>query len=385
MAAAGLACAAAAPVIASPSRPPGEIVGFDDLPGFASDDHAAALRVFRASCAVIARPAARSAVAAPAALEAACAKALTMPKAPGATAARAFFEAWFTPIRLPVEGFVTGYYEPVVEGSLARTAAYATPLYPRPPELVGIAPGRHPAGLDPALSAARRGAGGTLEAMPDRAAIEAGALGRLAPLVYVRDPAEAFFIQVQGSARIELPDGSRRRLVFDGRNGYPYTSIGKVLVRQLGIPPDQMGMAQLAAWIRSNGQQPGEPGAALMQRNRSYIFFRFDDKLAPDAGPIGGEGISLTPFRSLAVDRTIWSYGLPFHVDADLPWRGEAATPFQRLMVAQDTGAAIIGPARGDIFFGSGPEAARLAGPIRHPAHLTVLWPNAAPAGSGAP
>ena len=347
--------AAAAPV----TRPVAEEVPFSALPGFEADDHAAALRAFRASCLASAQPAKRAVVTAPASLKTVCAKALATPAAIDARAARSFFEAWFTPLRLPDEGFVTGYYEPVVEGSLVPTESFGTPLYPRPPD--------------------RLGPGGALEPMPDRAAIEAGALGRLAPLVYVRDPAEAFFIQVQGSARIRLPDGSLRRLAFAGRNGYPYTSIGKVLVQRLGIPPEQMGMAQLAGWIRANGQRPGEAGAELMQRNRSYIFFRFDDTLGPRSGPIGGEGISLTPLRSLAIDRTIWCYGLPFYVDATLPWRSEMPTPFQRTMVAQDTGTGIVGRARGDIFFGSGAEAARLAGPIRHKAELYVLWPNTAP------
>lgn len=321
-------------------------------------------------------PALRSAQPTPLALISACQAALAMGPRAGDDEGRRFFETHFIPRRLD-PGFLTGYYEPVVDGSLSATVEFPTPLLARPPDLVGSVPGQPIPGLDVVLSAARRLPDGTFAPYPDRAAIEAGALGRLAPpLVYVRDPMEAFFIHVQGSARVRLPDGSMRRLVYAGRNGQPYTSIGRALVEQLNIPPAEMGMAQLKAWIRDHGQKPGEAGAVLMQRNRSYIFFAFDDTLAPDAGPIGGAGVSLTPLRSLAVDRLIWPYGVPVFIDASLPWRSETSEPFRRLMVAQDTGSAIVGAARGDIFFGSGPDAARLAGPIRHSGTFFVLWPK---------
>ena len=357
---------------------PGHPVSFADLPGFAEDDHAAALQTFRASCGPIVAhaPALRAASPVPPALVTLCKAALALPATPGEEVARTFFETHFAPRRLD-PGFLTGYYEPVVDGSLTATSEFSTPLLGRPPDLVGGVPGQPIAGLDPALSAARRLPDGHLAPYPDRAAIDGGALGPLAPpLVYVRDPVEAFFIHVQGSARVRLPDGTMRRLVYAGRNGQPYTSIGRALVEQLNIPPAEMGMAQLKAWIRAHGQKPGEAGATLMQRNRSYIFFAFDDTLAPGAGPIGGAGVSLTPLRSLAIDRLIWPYGLPVFIDATLPWRTDTPEPFRRLLVAQDTGSAIVGPARGDIFFGSGPDAARLAGPIRHPGTFFVLWPR---------
>ena len=278
----------------------------------------------------------------------------------------------------PDAAFFTGYYEPVVEGSLTKTVAFTTPLYPPPPNLVGATPGTPIPGLDPALTAGRKLPDGTIEPMPDRAAIEAGAL-TVRPLLYLRTPVDAFFIQVQGSARIKLADGSFRRLAYAGRNGYPYTSIGKLLVERLKIPPADMGMVQLRAWIRANGEGPTEAGGKLMQANRSYIFFRFDDGLPQTAGPIGGEGISLTPLRSLAIDRAAWPYGLPFYVDAILPWRSAAPAPFQRLLIGQDTGSAIVGLARGDIFFGTGDEAATRAGPIRAHGTLFVLWPRGRP------
>lgn len=366
------------PAVADAVELPGVEVSFAALPGFAEDDHAAALKAFQVSCeAIVANaPALRSAQPAPPALVAVCRSALALVRATRSDDARRFFETHFTPRRLDA-GFLTGYYEPVVDGSLTATSEFPTPMLARPPDLVGGISGQPILGLDPSFSAARRLPNGTLVPYPDRAAIEAGALGALAPpLVYVRDPVEAFFIHVQGSARVHLPDGSMRRLVYAGRNGQPYTSIGRALVEQLAIPPSEMGMAALKTWIRDHGQKPGDAGAALMQRNRSYIFFAFDNALAPDAGPIGGAGVSLTPLRSLAIDRLVWPYGVPVFIDATLPWRSETPEPFRRFMVAQDTGSAIVGPARGDIFFGTGPDAARLAGPIRHPGMLFVLWPK---------
>ena len=328
--------------------PPGDVVDFADLAGFAADDHRTAFAVFQASC-VGAKTGASSARTPPV-LRTACAAAITLGAAPPEATARGFFEMYFVPRRVARDAFFTGYYEPLVEASLVQSAAFPTPLYPQPASLPSPP--------------------------PDRAAIETGALGSLRPLAYVRDPVEAFFIHIQGSARLVLPDGSSRRLVYAGRNGLPYTAIGKVLVQTLHIPPDQMGMAQLKAWIRANGQGSDGAGTALMRQNRSFIFFRLDDALPAGAGPIGGAGISLTPLRSLAIDHALWPYGMPFFIDATMPWTGDKATPFQRLMVSQDTGAAIVGRGRGDIFFGTGPDAARSAGAIRNAGTLFVLWPK---------
>lgn len=349
----GAALAFAGAAVASPgTAPPGEAVAVSDLPGFADDDLAAAFAVFRASCTASGPVRARGASTAPPGLPRACSRALRLPKPVDAAAAATFFNASFEARRLAEPAFLTGYYEPVVDGSLVRSPGFTAPLLAMP------------AG----------GHGG----LPDRAAIEAGALGHAAPpLVWLRAPVDAFFVAIQGSARVRLPDGTLRRVAYAGRNGQAYTAIGKLLVARLGVPPSAMGMAQLRAWIEEHGQAPGEAGRALMDENRSFIFFRFDDALPAGAGPVGAAGVSLTPLRSLAVDHTRWSYGLPIYVDAVLPWRGETAEPFQRLLVAQDTGAAIVGGARGDLFFGTGPEAARLAGPLRHEGRFYVLWPRA--------
>jgi membrane-bound lytic murein transglycosylase A len=326
------------------------------LPGFAADDHAGAFAVFRRSCAAIAEDRAplRAGIPASPALAAIARRALAL-DAPNPREARRFFEAHFQPFR-PAQGedgaggFVTGYYEPIVDGSLTRTDAFAAPVLSPP--------------ADPG------------QGLPSRAEIEAGALdGRAQPVVWLRDPIEVFMIQVQGSARVRLADGRLLRLVYAGRNGRPYRSIGRILIETGAIAPAAMSLATLKAWVRTQGQADGEAGAALMRRNESYVFFRLDPYLDPDAGPTGGAGMSLTPLRSLAVDRRLYPYGTPVWIDACLPWRSSAPTPFRRLMIAQDTGSAILGPARADIFFGSGDEAGARAGDIRHSGDFVVFLP----------
>jgi membrane-bound lytic murein transglycosylase A len=136
-----------------------------------------------------------------------------------------------------------------------------------------------------------------------------------------------------------------------------------------------MSLARLKQWIRDHGQGPSEPGGALMQRNQSYIFFGLEKSLGLDQGPVGGAGLSLSPLRSIAVDRSIWPYGLPVWIEAEIPWRSASPTAFTRLMIAQDTGSAILGPARADIFFGSGDDAGARAGDIRHAGEFIVFLP----------
>jgi membrane-bound lytic murein transglycosylase A len=330
-------------------------MAFADLPGFAEDDHRAAFAVFaQHAAAIVADDAAlRLAVPAPEVFRAVCRRALDRTVTTDA-AARAFFEENFQPHRLRPEsgrGFVTGYYEPVVAGSLTRTNEFTAPL-------LGL-PGRAPSPY------------------PTRAEIEAGALDDIAaPLVFLRDKVEVFFAQVQGSLRVALRDGRTLRLTYAGRNGHPYTSIGKWLVAAGELQATQVDMDQVKAWIRGKGQAPEEPGGALMLRNNSYVFFAQNTALGADDGPVGGAGLPLTALRSIAIDRSIWNYGLPIFLSADLPWQSQAVTPFRRLMIAADTGSAILGPARADIFFGSGDAAGERAGTIRHSCDFTVLLPR---------
>jgi membrane-bound lytic murein transglycosylase A len=190
--------------------------------------------------------------------------------------------------------------------------------------------------------------------------------------VYLEHPGEAFIIHVQGSTRIRLPDGEVLRIGYAGRNGHPYTSIGRILVENAAIDRDEMSLEWLLAWLKDNPKEARE----IMRRNRSYIFFTVLDTLAPEDGPIGGAGIPLTPGRSLAVDRQLWSYGLPFWLDGIVPDVDGTERPLQRLMIAQDTGSAILGPARGDFFTGTGEAAGHQAGLIRHRPRFVVFLPR---------
>jgi membrane-bound lytic murein transglycosylase A len=362
--------AVALPMTALPAAPPLFAPGerglclkprsFDDLAGFGADDHLAAFKVFGRSCTAIAGKAAplRKGVPASAALEAIAHAALRQEIIDSAQARR-FFETHFRPFHVAAKGqvpdgngFLTGYYEPMVAGSLTPTRDFAAPILARPDNLDFLAP------------------------YPERAKIEAGGIeSHTRPVVWLRDRVEVFLIQVQGSARVHLADGRVMRLVYAGRNGQPYTSIGRILIDSGEITEADMSLAALKQWIRAHGQNPGEGGLALMQRNQSYVFFALDGKTGSQVGPIGGQGIGLSALRSIAIDRTIWPYGLPFWIDAKLPWQSGAVSAFRCLMIAQDTGSAIVGPARVDIFFGSGDDAGARAGDIRHAGEVIVLLP----------
>lgn len=350
---------------------------FSDLPGWTADDHLAALRTFGRSCAALTAEVEGG-------LQAACARRPTVAETP--EDARAFFETWFEPFEVvPAagQGFLTGYFEPEYEGSLEPAPGFAAALLARPDDLVPVPagktlPGLDPGRLDPELWAAGRAAvrptPDGFEPYPDRAAIEDGAISaRTRAIAYLREPAEAFIVQVQGSARLRLADGRVVRVAYDGRNGHRYTSVGKLLVEGGQIPRAEMSLERLMAWLKANP----EPARDLMRQNRSFVFFRVARELDPSDGPVGGAGHPLTPGRSLAVDRTLWSYGLPVWLEGKLPTAGGGTEPLRRLMVAQDTGGAILGPARADFFFGTGPEAGTLAGLLGHPVRFVVLRPRA--------
>lgn len=354
-----------------------ELSGFDQLAGYGEDDALQAFQCFAISARGLAAGQVEGRAARPpsAALKAAADAALTA-EVGSERQARAFFARWFRPRRVVSEagdaGFLTGYYEPIVEASRIETARFGWPLLGRPADLLAVAPGGAPDGFPQGVTGARRRADGSLVPYDDRTSIE---LARGDPIVWVRDAAEAFLIHVQGSAQVVFPGGGRARLAYDGRNGLPYTSIGRILIESGAIPEPAMSLASLKAWLRAAGLREGEAGLELMRLNRSFVFFRLVADFDPALGPIAGAGVPLTPLRSIAVDRTLWSYGLPFWIEADLPWEGGALTPFGRLMIAQDTGSAIVGPARADVFFGSGVAAGARAGAIRHRAALTVLMP----------
>lgn len=354
-----------------------EPVSFDALDGWTGDDHVAAFAAFRRSALRIraAPPSVKPLGVSTAALRPAAEAALAVTSDPDRTEARLFFEAAFRPFRVvPATGggFVTGYYEPEVEGSRSRSTDFPVPLYARPDDLVEITEGDDRRGLDPALTWARRLPDGSLVEHPDRAAVMAGALdGRGLEIAFVRDHVEAFFIHVQGSARIRVAEGGELRVTFAAKSGHPYFPIARVLVERGVMAPAAATADVLRRWLIDN---PSEVPAVL-GRNRSTIFFREAPVPDPELGPIAAAGVPLTPGRSLAVDRHLHTFHLPVFVSADL---GDVAGRFRRLMIAQDTGSAIVGPARGDIFFGTGEAAWSLAARTRHPASFVLLRPVAA-------
>ena len=354
---------------------------FESLDGFAEDNLQEAWNAFIASCDQILaeHPPIRPAVSPSRALIEVASKAIKL-KTPSGSEARHFFTENFAPFALidkgayPINAFFTGYFEPKIDGSLTKTKKFLTPIYARPKDLVSF---NHIENPDlPGYFAGRRLLGQGLVPYLTRQEIEMDQTEKFQPIAWVADEVDAFIIHVQGSAEINLNDGRRLKLTYSGRNGHPYSSIGKVLIDEQHIKPDAMSLASLKAWIRSNGLAPGENGRNLLWKNASFIFFDGAICDQNSNGPIGGASIPLAALRSIATDRTIWPYGTPFWINAQLPWRNSQTESFQRLLFSQDTGSAIVGEARFDIFFGSGVHAGDLAGGIRHPGEAYVLLPK---------
>jgi membrane-bound lytic murein transglycosylase A len=301
------------------------------------------------------------------------AEALALGARTGRVAARAFFEDRFAPHAIAESGspgFVTGYYEPEIEGSYARGGPLQVPVYRRPGDLVTLAPETERARFNDRITGLRQTADGQVPYYT-RAEIWDGALsGRGLELLYLKDMVELFYMQVQGSGRVHLKEGGTVRLGYAGKNGHPYTSIGRLLIERGAIAPDAMSMAAVKAWLRADEAR----GRALMEENRSYVFFHELDAEEGREGPRGAQGVTLTPGRSLAVDTAYHRLGLPVFVTADDLVTG--AQPFRRLMIAQDVGSAIRGPERGDIFWGTGEDAGAIAGGTRHAARFSVLLPK---------
>jgi len=355
-----------------------EPVGWDTVDGWDKDDHAAAFATFLVSCRPIANTAHPVGESRPmyAALHAVCRRALRAGTL-GAGAARKFFEDNFRPVRIvklgDSAGFLTGYYEPIVDGSRFPTREFHVPIYRRPPDLMPPAGTPAGAGFPNSGQSLRRDSRGKLVPYYDRAEIEDGALdGKHLEICWIRDPTEALFIQIQGSARIRLEDGLVVRINYDSHNGYPYTSIGRILIDRKLVPRDEMSMDRIRQWIHDNPDGAKD----LRRQNRAFVFFRIVG-LGDDEGPLGAQGLPLTPLRSIAVDKALHVYGTPFFIDAGLPVdTARASNPFRRLMIAQDTGSAIVGPARADLYWGAGKLAGQVAGRIRHPGRFTMLIPR---------
>jgi membrane-bound lytic murein transglycosylase A len=356
-----------------------EPVDWSSLEGWTGDDHATAFAAFLESCRAlnasrqVAEPAAISD-----ALKAICARALTAVPLEE-EAARKFFEDNFRPLRIAklgdTDGFLTGYYEPIIEGSRVPTGEFTAPLYRRPPNLA-ISGQRKLGDLFPSkgVKVGRRFGRRKIVPYYDRGEIEDGALdGWHLEICWLRSEIDVLFAQIQGSARIRLEDGSVLRVNYDSHNGWPYTPVGRVLIDRKIVPKDEMSMQRIREWMAANR----EGAKDVMRQNKSYVFFRITS-LATEDEAVGGEGVPLVPGRSIAIDRSLHAYGTPFFITADLPISSDkGGTKFRRLMFAQDTGSAIVGPARADIYFGAGAEAARIAGRIKNSAQFVMLLPRA--------
>ena len=342
---------------------------FSDLRGWADDDHAAAYASFLNSCRAIINGSKALRAARPmyGGLYKVCQHAHKAGRL-DERAARAFFEANFKPMQISAagqdEGFFTGYYETEVEGSRVRTDEFKYPFYRKPPNLVMPKNGHgHPA----------RRVGKKLVSYYDRAEIEDGALaGKGLEICWAKDPIDIFFAQIQGSTRVKLKDGKLLRLNYIAHNGLPYTPVGRYLIDQRIITREDMSMDRIRDWMEANPEKAKE----LRRTNRSYVFFQKTD-LPPQAQIEGAQGVPLTAMRSAAVDKSIHVYGTPIWVDADLPLLSEKPeTPFRRLLIAQDTGSAIVGPARADIFFGAGEQIGHVAGRVKQHGQFVMLVPR---------
>lgn len=332
-----------------------EPVSFTDLPGWANDDHWAAFGAFEASAAAVGGAIGRA--------EASASGVVTSHHA------REFFEAHFRPHRVVYDGargMLTGYYEPVIAGSLVPTAQFNVPIYRRPVDLENVVAESERGAKSAGLTHVRRTEQG-VEPYATRRDIEEGALAGLGlELCYVADPVDAFFLQVQGSGVIALPEGPQMRVTYDGKNGHPYTSVGRVLIDAGVFASDQVTLQSLTDWLRADPER----ARPILWRNESFVFFR---ALESDHAA-GVLGTPLHDGRSLAVDTAFHALGLPIYVSAPA-MNHVGAGGLNRLMTAHDVGSAIKGPERGDVYFGTGDAALALAGVTKHAVTFYVLLP----------
>lgn len=294
---------------------------------------------------------------------------------PDEAAIRVFFEDRFVPLELcsaGLPGHVTGYYEPEIEVCDKPSATFRFPFLRKPDNLVKVSDPAHPPPGIPAGHAFMLERQGRFEPCPDRSQIETGAFDGLGlEIAWAASRTDVFFAHVQGCARLHGAGRPVRRITYDGKSGHPFTGIGRLLVNDGEIPADEISMASIRAWLAEHPDRADE----LMRQNRSFIFFREADVDDARLGPVAAAKVPLEPGRSMAVDKAIHTFGTPFLVSAPNLEDFDSPRPFARLMIAQDTGTAIVGPARGDLFAGSGPRAGDKAGAINKPATFFVLAP----------
>lgn len=324
-------------------------ITFADLNGWAEENHAEALAAFMQSCPILAKhPRAEtkgSGIAVSGkSWERLCKKAVSTPSA------KQFFEENFTPFQISnwgnEQGLFTGYYEPLLYGSLKKQGDFIYPVYGPPPGLTNKKP------------------------YLTRQEIEGGALaGKGLEIAWVDDPVMLFFMHIQGSGRIRLNNGTEFIAAYADQNGQPYTTLGKIMVDEGLLEKGKVNFFTIRQWLYDHKDQ----AMAMMQRNPSYVFFKHQDSL----DVVGAIAAPLTPKRSLAVDTRYIPYGLPLYLDTSLPdLPGVPSHPFQRILIAQDTGGAIKKPVRGDVFFGHGQEAEYLAGFMKQKGRYALLLPK---------
>ncbi len=309
-----------------------QVLTFEELQGWEDDDHLAALKVFLQSC--------------PSLDDADWRPICSLAAEAGKTtdSARSFFELFFRPVVFgATPALFTGYYEPELDGSPVRTPLYSYPIYAKPPELTEG------------------------QAWKTRDEIDQQGLlaGRDLEIAWLADPVDVYFLQIQGSGRIRMPDGEMIRVGYAAKNGQPYRSIGQELVDRGEMTLSSASAPAIRAWVKANGQD----GLDLLSHNPSYVFFRKLRDLPANKGPIGAMGRSITPMRSVAIDPVYTPLGAPVWVEKD------GDDPIRSLMIAQDTGGAIKGPQRADIYYGTGWDAGEAAGRIKDPGRLVVLLP----------
>ncbi len=357
-----------------------ESASFSDLPGWNEDDLKGFIQAYRTSCARILKQDASKKFASNAAFgnygdwQPACRSAASV-DANNTASVRAFVENNFKVMKATAggnaKGLFTGYYESTLNGSRTKHGKYQHPLLGRPNDLVMVDLGDFREELK-GQRIAGRVTDGKLKPYENRAQIVGGKMApqNFKPLVWLDDPQDAFFVQVQGSGIVHLEDGSIMRVGYAAQNGHPYYAIGRELVKRGVYSKDEVSMDSIRSWLLNNPGQAEE----LMNTNPSYVFFQEMPDDGSGAGPQGGEGIKLTPKRSLAIDRSIIPYGFPVYLDAD--YKDENGKPIRRLMMAQDTGGAIRGAVRGDFFWGAGDTAEKMAGPMKANGRYFFLMPK---------
>ncbi|MES2292955.1 MAG: murein transglycosylase A [Pseudomonadota bacterium] len=331
---------------------------FSDLPGWQTADLGPARAAFRRSCTVLAAKPSSEMIGDYAGTAAdwqkVCAK--------DTGDARGFFEKNFTPYAIGGEGLFTGYYEPEIQGSRNRHGAYQTPVYALPADLIRVDLGQFaPQYKSEHISG--RLSGQTLVPYATRADIDAKGLSTARILFWCDDPVALFFLQIQGSGRVRFDDGTSARIAYAGENGRTYTAIGRVLLADKQLAKDKISLATIRAWLKAHPKL----AQSVMEANQSFIFFQEAGLGDTALGSPGTQGVRLTPLGSMAVDPRKNVLGAPYYVAAD---------PVRTLLIAQDTGGAIRGAVRGDIFFGFGGKAEQQAGGMKSQGRMFVLLPN---------